>query len=210
MFTLIALLFSCTQPPEISGIDPTTGPPGTPITIHGAHLVEGTTVRLGGVELGELVVTPPGTVTGTVPTELTAGQADLVLTTPAGRVSRSAAFSVTVPPPTNPCSGQERRFTHIPPTADVVKIDRHLGKDEVQRTQIKTREIEAIEVERTQQGSATCAAIWLRTGSGRVLFDAQKDVDLRVQAQEIANGLHKPLEVGEHVDLPVDGDAAGG
>jgi len=58
------------------------------------------------------------------------------------------------------------------------------------------------------RGSDRCP-IWLRTRSGRVLFDAQQDVDLRNQAQDIANGLHKPLKVGPHVDLPTDAAAGG-
>lgn len=209
MNTLLSLLLACAQPPQISTIVPVAGPPGTAITVSGANLVQGTTLLLGGKELGDLKVTPPGTITGTVPQDLGPGKFDLVVTTSSGRVTRSDAFNVVLPPPTNPCGGTEKRFTHIPPTADVVKIDRHLGKGQVQRTQIKTREIEAIEVERTQQGSSTCAAIWLRTRSGRVLFDAQQDVDLRNQAQDIANGLHKPLKVGPHVDLPTDAAAGG-
>jgi len=196
---LAVLLLSCsTPPPQISGVEPTSGPAGTELTITGAELSAGTTARLGGKALDDLVVTPPDRITGKVPADLPSGPADLRLSGPDGQgVSRNKAFQVTRPPFADPCSGEEQRFTHIPPTADVVKIDRHLPGGEVERSEIAVRDIQGIEVEQRATTGGTCSAIWLRTAQDRVLFDAQKDGDLREQAQKIANDLHKPLQLME-------------
>lgn len=203
LFLACALLAACVQPPVLSSVQPETGPPGTPLILEGEHLTADAAVRLGGKPLEDLVVTPPGRAEGKVPADLPAGKADLLVETAAGRVSRNGAFLVQAPPATNPCGSQEKRLTHIPSDGSVIKIDRHLPDGEVQRSQIKATEVQAVQVERTLQQGRACAAIWLDTTGGKVLFDAQVDADLRPQAQLIANGLHKPLQVGEHVELPV-------
>ncbi|RME27882.1 MAG: hypothetical protein D6798_03655 [Deltaproteobacteria bacterium] len=192
------LLLACSTPlPSISTIEPDSGPPGTTIVVTGNNLVEGTVVRLGRQELADLTVSPPDRVEGRVPEGIPAGTVDLVVVTPAGqRVSRSKAFEVTAAEEPDPCGSKERRMTHIPPTADVVKIDRWVTDDEVERSEIPTRDIQAVVYEQTERpGGGSCAAIWLQTKGSRVLFDAQADADLAQQAQKIANGLGKPLEL---------------
>ncbi|MCK6503956.1 IPT/TIG domain-containing protein [Myxococcota bacterium] len=200
MNTLL-LLLACAQPPVLSSVEPTSGPPGTVLVLQGEHLSADAAVRLAGQPLEDLVVTPPGRAEGKVPAGLPAGKADLLVETAAGRVSRNGAFVVQAPPAQDPCSGEEKRFTHIPPDGSVVKIDRHLPGGEVDRSQVKVHEVQGVRVERTLQQGKACAAIWLDTSGGPVLFDAQVDADLRPQAQTIANGLHKPLTVGEHVEV---------
>ncbi|MCB9779630.1 MAG: IPT/TIG domain-containing protein [Alphaproteobacteria bacterium] len=191
----LLLLPACApEPPQVSAIDPESGPPGATVTISGVNLTDGTKVRLGGKDLAGLVVTPPGTITGTVPDGLSAGPVDLLVKNDAGTVSRSKAFEVVPAAPADPCADDLRRMTHIPSDGSVVKIDLYRGED-VDRQQISTRDITGIEVERTKGAKGLCSAIWLRTGQARVLFDAQVDHDLREQAQKIANGLGKPLSV---------------
>ncbi len=192
------LLLACsTPPPSISTIEPDSGPAGTTIVVTGDNLVEGTVLRLGRQDLTDLTVTPPNRVEGKVPEGLSTGPVDLVVATPAGqRVSRSKAFEVTAAEQPDPCGSSERRMTHIPPTADVVKIDRWVTDDEVERSEIPTRDIQAVVYEQTDSANGSCAAIWLQTRGSRVLFDAQADADLSSQAQKIANGLGKPLELG--------------
>ena len=96
-------------------------------------------------------------------------------------------------------------FTHIPPTADVVKIDLHLPGGEVDRQQIAVRDLQHVEYEARLQGDALCTSIWMRTKRGtRHLFDADDKVPLRGQAQRIANGLSKPVEVVHEDALPAD------
>lgn len=212
MLTLISLLLACPPPPpSITTIEPGSGPEGTALVITGDNLVEGTTVKVGGKELADLVVTPPDRITGTVPAGLKAGPLDLAISTPQGkRIARNDAFELVPAVEADPCGTSERRMTHIPPTADVVKIDRWVTDDEVERSEIATRDIERIEYERRNREDGSCAAIYLKTGGSRVLFDAfltpapgsaaaekatQAAPDLRAQAQKIANGLGKPVEV---------------
>lgn len=210
--TLLLLLACGSTPPSIGAIEPTSGPAGTVITITGEGFVRDTTVSLGGTALDELQVTEPSTITGKVPAGLKAGPANLSLSSPPDhRILRSKAFEVVVAPPADPCGGTERRMTHIPPTADVVKIDRWITDEQVERSEIATRDIEAIEYERKVRADGkACAAIWLRTAASRVLFDAQLDVELKEQAQKIAVGLGKPLTVTADEAPPAAAEPAPG
>ena len=235
----LALIGCEGEPPSISGVEPSAGPPGTEVTVRGDHLTDSTTVRFGGTPLEAPTVVDAHTLTGTVPADLGPGPVDLVVSDASGRqMTRTKAFIVEASaPPEHPCRSTEKRFTAIPPDGSVVKIDRHLAGGEVERTSFSTRQIAAIElrsmplpeaaapaeapapaepaaapaeaVPATNAGSAaspdaaaavpTCSTIYLllEGDGGRVLFDSDDTVDLKAQAQKIAQGLGKRLVMAE-------------
>lgn len=218
------LLGCASEPPAVNSVSPSSGEAGTQITLSGAHLDgEGVRFRLGGKALEDATAQDPGTVTATVPEGIKAGPVDLIVTAADGRSrTLSGVFTVDEPPPADPCDPSIKRMTSIPPTADIVKIDLYKGDDpeDVTRSSFPTRDIERIEYEaRDRPDKGYCAAIWLKTKDGRqVLFDSTTTQELRIQAQKIANGLSRPLEVLHEDPLPEpepeaeegDGAAKGG
>ena len=206
--TLLLLAACSTPPPSVTQVAPDVGPAGTAIVVTGADFGPGTTAKLGGKPLVEAVRVDEQTLRGAVPADLKAGPVALVVTDNQGRSSTlPGAFTVEVPAAeiADPCSEDVKLFTHIPPTADVVKIDLHLPGGEVDRQQIAVRDLQHVEYEARLQGDALCTSIWMRTKRGtRHLFDADDKVPLRGQAQRIANGLSKPVEVVHEDALPAD------
>ena len=197
---LIFLLACAAEPPSASSISPSAGAIGTAVTISGTNFADGMTVQLGKQPLSSLAVVDASTVTGAVPEGLSPGPTNLIVTGADGRgMTLSKAFSVSAPEPADPCESDIQRMTHIPADGSLIKIDRHLPGGEVDRIQLTARELQAVEYEETRTGTdGICRAVYLRTRSDqRHLFDASNTEDLRWQAQRIAGGLGKPLEVGE-------------
>lgn len=196
MTLLLATLLACSaDPPFVSQISPDNGKPGDHIALIGENLSADYTYTLGGKPLGALTVAGPTEATATVPADLPPGEADLRITGSGVDLTVGGLFSVAAPPPSDPCDPSVKRMTHIPSTADVVKIDLYRG-EEVERKQLPTRDITRIEYEaRVDAAGKYCASIWLQTRGERVLFDADRTGPLKKQAQKIANGLSKPVEV---------------
>ena len=214
---LLALLGCAPEPPSIGALDPASGPAGTAIVLTGQHFADGTKVKLGGKALDGLKIVDAGRIEGAVPASLEPGAQTLVVTGPGGQAaSRSKAFEVTRPEPEgSPCDSDLKRMTHIPPTADVVKIsvfvDPTAKPPVVETEEIAVHDIERVEYEaRLMEGAAAktegadgeaaetprCSAIYLRTKAGRrVLFDASTRTDLKSQAQTIANGIARPVDI---------------
>ena len=200
MTLLVSLLLACaTPPPSPTAVEPSKGEAGTSVTVTGQHFGPGTTARLGAWPLGDAARIDEQTLRGTVPLDAAPGPLVLVVTDSRGRsATLPAAFTVTAPRATldDPCDPEIKLFAHIPPTADFVRLDLHPPSGAVEQEQIPVREIASVEYEARRQGERLCSSIWLRTRRGaRHLFDSDAKVPLRQQAQRIANGLGKKLEV---------------
>lgn len=196
---LLFLLACSAEPPSVSSISPKSGPAGTAVTISGTGFTSDMTLQLGILSLGELAVLDQATATGTVPEGLPPGPANLIVSGGDGRgMTLSKAFTVSEPESAAPCSPDIKRMTHIPADGSSVKIDRHLPDGSVDRIQLDVREVKAVEYEESAiDGGGVCRTVYLRTRTDqRHLFDASATDDLRWQAQRIAGGLGKPLEVG--------------
>lgn len=223
----LVTLAACEDPaPSASGVDPTSGTPGTEVTITGAHFAAGTTASIAGKDLQDAVRVDEQTIRGTVASDSPVGTADVTVKGRDGQESRlSRAFTVEAAgPPPHPCLGDEKRITSIPPDGSVVKIDLHHEDGKVDRKNFPTTDISAIELRTIAMPDApsaekadadakdvdaeeadkapsapVCSAIYLvlDDNKGRELFDADKTVDLKTQAQKIAQGLGKRLVVAE-------------
>lgn len=79
--------------PVITGIAPSSGPVGTPVTITGSGFVGTTVVKFGGVKATSFTVNSGTTITATVPNGAKTGKVSV--TTPGGSVSSKASFTVT-------------------------------------------------------------------------------------------------------------------
>ena len=157
-------------------------------------------LQFGILSLESLAVLDPTAATGTVPDGLPPGPVNLIVSGADGRgMTLSKAFTVSVPESTAPCAPDIKRMTHIPADGSAVKIDRHLPDGSVDRIQLDVREVKTVEYEESAiDGGGICRTVYLRTRTDqRHLFDASATDDLRWQAQRIAGGLGKPLEVGE-------------
>lgn len=89
------------QPSFITGVDPTSGPAGTVVTLTGRDFVGVTGVTVGGVPAVVFSVPDAQTVSVTIPDGAPVGDTSIVVTDPQGN-SNAGAFSVTasvaVPP----------------------------------------------------------------------------------------------------------------
>jgi hypothetical protein len=83
--------------PTITSFTPTSGPPGTSVTITGTNLQGVTSVTFGGVPGTGITNNTPTSVTATVPANAVTGQ--IAVTTPNGTATSATNFTV-VPPPT--------------------------------------------------------------------------------------------------------------
>jgi hypothetical protein len=93
--------------PTYSSISPTTGTTGTSVTIAGTNFISGgTSVTIGGTAATSVSATATS-ITCVVPTLTTAGAKDVVITTTAGAVTGTGAFSYSLAP----------AYTSISPTS---------------------------------------------------------------------------------------------
>jgi subtilisin-like proprotein convertase family protein len=83
--------------PTITSFTPTSGPPGTAVTITGTNLQGVTSVTFGGVPSTSITNNTPTSVTATVPANAVTGP--IGVTTPNGTATSATSFTV-VPPPT--------------------------------------------------------------------------------------------------------------
>jgi uncharacterized repeat protein (TIGR03803 family) len=79
--------------PKITGISPVSGRVGTQVTIAGSGLIQATMVTVGGVKATAFTVNTDKQVTFTVPAGAKTGK--VVLTTPGGKATSAAVFTVT-------------------------------------------------------------------------------------------------------------------
>jgi hypothetical protein len=88
------------DPPVVTSFTPTSGPPGTSVTITGQFLSGATSVEFGGVATASFIAIDDSTITATVP----AGAVDgvITVTSDGGSDDSSGSFDVTSTPPANP------------------------------------------------------------------------------------------------------------
>jgi uncharacterized repeat protein (TIGR03803 family) len=78
--------------PQITGFSPTSGPPGTSVTINGESFTGATSVAFGGIK-GTITSVSYTKITATVPSGAKTGK--ISVTTPGGTATSSATFTVT-------------------------------------------------------------------------------------------------------------------
>lgn len=90
--------YTITAPaPTCSSFSPTSGKTGTSVTITGTNFVPGTTSTVGGVS-ATTTFNSSTSLTVTIPTILTSGSKNIVITTAGGSVTCATAFTYTAPP----------------------------------------------------------------------------------------------------------------
>jgi hypothetical protein len=77
--------------PVVKSFTPTSGPPGTAVTVTGTNLLGATKVTFGGVA-GSFIVNSDTQITATVPTTGKTGK--IAVTTPGGTATSAASFTV--------------------------------------------------------------------------------------------------------------------
>lgn len=77
--------------PTLTALNPTSGGPGTTVVITGTGFTGATAVTFGGTNAAAFTVNSDTQITAVAPTGMTAGEIDVVVTTPAGSSATSAA-----------------------------------------------------------------------------------------------------------------------
>jgi hypothetical protein len=95
------LSFTVTSPPPptITSINPTSGPPGTVVTITGTGFTSNASVMFGTASGTFITVVSPTQITVTVPSAVARGLIELFVTTSSGRTSASFTTVSTLPNP---------------------------------------------------------------------------------------------------------------
>jgi hypothetical protein len=94
----VVLNWAPTTVPTISGFSPTSGMPGSSLSINGANFTGATAVRFGGID-ATFIVNSAGLITATVPAGATTGPIEVI--TPNGSATSATSFSVVNPPANN-------------------------------------------------------------------------------------------------------------
>ncbi|MFN8061346.1 MAG: DUF6605 domain-containing protein [Vicinamibacterales bacterium] len=95
-----AASFSVVAPaPTIASFTPTSGPPGTPITVVGTNFTGATLVRVATASQPSFTVVDSATISTSIPPDATTGVVQVV--TPAGTATSVQAFTVTAAPPSD-------------------------------------------------------------------------------------------------------------
>lgn len=165
--------------PSTTQFSPTSGAPGSTLTITGANFVVGAKVKFGATLGVDVSVTSATQITVKVPS-MAAGAVNVVVENPDGGVSTGRSFTVTAPPPPsitsiNPTSGPPGTVVTIIGTGFTEGASAMFGSnpgvnvDVVSPTEIK------VTVPSSVTGTATLS---LKTASGcaKVLFEIARPV----------------------------------
>ena len=200
------LVLACSKPPAVSSVDPAEGRAGDVVRVLGENFADGASVTLGGQPMGDVKVLGAIALEATVPEGAAEGAQDLVVTLPDGK-SAQVSFTVTVPVVADagePCAGPYTAYSQLALGRDLVVIDRHYKEPKDKR---ETLRLDVGDVERVQFGryvfedDAICTAIFVKMKNGDVhLFDDDLDEDLFERAQEMAQGMQKPIDIVADVE----------
>jgi len=120
--------------PTITGISPTSGSPGTLVTITGTNFTGTTLVAIGG-RVSAFTVVSPTTITATIPSGIPAGATPILIVTQNGQVTSTITLLVTLSVRT----AEEYGMKVFPqPTADAATLEYTLSAPSVVETSIVT------------------------------------------------------------------------
>jgi len=152
-FAIAPMPFTVTAPAApatITGISPTSGSPGTLITITGTNFTGTLLVAIGG-RVSAFTVVSPTTITATIPTGIPAGPTPIIVRTPAGDVTSTITLLVTL----SVRVAEEYSMKVSPqPTADAATLEYTLSAPSVVETSIvNTLGTTMLTLPKTQQSS---------------------------------------------------------
>ncbi len=195
------LVLACSKPPAVSSVDPAEGRSGDAVRVLGENFVDGATVTLGGAPMADVKVLGAVALEAKVPEGVAEGAHQLIVTLPDGGEA-SVSFTVTVPQVADagePCTGPYTAYSQLALGRDLVVIDRHYTEPKGHR---ETLRLDVGDVERVEFGrypfedDGTCTAIFVKMKNGDVhLFDDDLEEDLFKRAQEMAQGMQKPIDI---------------
>lgn len=205
----LVLAVACSQPPAVSGVDPSEGLPGTELKVIGERFGDEVSLALaprGGGEEVVLNVTSrtPIVLGATVPDAAPAGEYDLVVEVPGHQVRVTRGFTVRAVPVDEPCGRLYTANTAINAITGEVIVDRFYrdGKRETLRT--KLTDIQQVEYEReVLDDGKVCSVVYLRKADGeRFRFADDVKVDLKSRAYKLAQEIGKSVEVTREDPVP--------
>ncbi len=137
-------------PATITGISPTSGSPGTLITITGTNFTGTLLVAIGG-RVSAFTVVSPTTITATIPTGIPAGPTPIIVRTPAGDATSTITLLVTL----SVRVAEEYSMKVSPqPTADAATLEYTLSAPSLVETSIvNTLGTTMLTLPKTQQSS---------------------------------------------------------
>lgn len=206
MFLALLMLAGCSRTPTLSSVAPTELSPGEDVQIFGESFGPDMLVYLtldgkDAVVLGGVDVQGDGLVIGTVPERLAPGVYDVLVDRKGRRASLDDALHVVPPVDEVACSDAYTANTELSLVRQEVVVDRFYRDGDRQTVRMPLEKVERVEYELLRDGDGRCSVIYLRTADGRrVVFDDDREVDLRERAVKIAQDMGRPLEIGRTAD----------
>ena len=203
------VMLACSQPPAVSGVDPSEGLPGSEIKVVGERFGDEVSLSLSPVGGGDEVllnVTERTAIvlSAVVPDTAPAGKYDLVVEAPGHEVRVKKGFTVKAVPKDEPCGKLYTANTATNMIVGEIVVERFYkdGRRETLRT--KLTDIEQVEYERVAVGDGKlCSVVYLRKTDGdRFRYSDDIKVDLKQRAYRFAQSINKPVVVTREDALP--------
>jgi len=228
----LTLLAACTQPADVSLVDPSEGPPGSAVRIEGEHFDSTVSVLLradgsteGGAALSLSTVSAER-LAGKLPAEIEPGSYTLVVSQRGTEVLVPGAFTVKSAQKDVPCGHLYRANTQVSPITEQVVIDRFYRDGKRETVRVDLDDVEKIEFEKVATDKGLCSVIYIKTADGRRLRFADdletaehdSGLDLKARAYKLGQEISKSVDVTREDDPPETpakaaegaGEAAGG
>jgi hypothetical protein len=205
----LLLGIACSQPPAVSGVDPSEGLPGSTLQVVGERFGDEVSLALapsaGGDRVALDVTARSAVVIGaTVPEAAPPGDYDLIVTVPGHEVRVKGGYVVRAVPVDEPCGKLYTANTAINAITGEVIVDRFYkdGKRETLRT--KLDDITQVEYERVAVADGQlCSVVYLRTEEGgRFRFSDDIKVDLKQRAYKLGQEIGKSVKVTREDPAP--------
>ncbi len=201
MLSLI-LAVACSSGPELKGVDPVVANPGQSIALLGddfaddaeAFLQKGEGAPATAFSFTE--VKGPVLVHATVPEGQTPGVYTVGIKQDSGVSTLPGVLTIEAVKADTPCAGEYTANTQLSLARKEVVVDRFYREGERETLKIPLRDIQRVEYELVKMPDGElCSVIFMRKTDGdRVMFDDDKEVDLRERAYKLGQSMGKKVE----------------
>lgn len=201
MLPVLLVFAACTTPPRVDAVDPSAVQPGQAVSVLGEGFGEDAIVELvlDGASTSLEATKRTGSIVleVEVPAEAAAGMYAVRVRSGGKAASLDKALTVEAAAVEIPCGGTYTANTQLSLAREVVVIDRFYTDGARQTLRLPIPTIEQVEYELVRgEDGRLCSAIFMRRDRGdRVLFDDDRELDLKDRAFKMGQAMGKKVVV---------------